>query len=153
MKKDYLVEEYKIAYENYLVTFGHTSDLTKYYASIVFLLTTGIAALVIRKEGVSELKTIHSFIIILLSSLIVLGVVAFFVLRNIIRARFKCIKRMNYLRKKILIKIPKFDYKEYMEICSFKEPKVTNASTLAHGVYIINLVLFVVVTLIWVLTW
>lgn len=148
-----VAEEYKAAFENYKVTFDHAANLSKYYAGIVLVILAGLSAKAVSSNGIADLIKVRGWIIAVLSLLLAVGAISLVVLRNIVSARFKCIKRMNYLRGVLLGDIDGFDYQAYLSVCGFKNPSGSNTTALAHGVFILGLVGFVLASIIWVMMW
>lgn len=150
-------EEYRAAFENYKITFDHAATLTKFFATTAIVVLGGLSAKAFGSGGIAALKESRGWVVAALLMLLMLGVLSFCIIAQITRSRGACIRRMNYLRKHLLKDLEGFDYEEYIRIAGFSERVDVdlrfNWSILAHASFILTLVAFVLITVIWVMTW
>ena len=147
-----VAEEYKTVFENYKITFDHAASLTKYYSYLVILILGGFSARLLTGSGISIIEKLMGWVMCILIMIFTLGVICLIVMHRITKARESCIRRMNYLRKKLLQDVDDFDFNEYIQICGFEQPILRpNWSALSHSIFLLSLTLFTLATILWLI--
>jgi hypothetical protein len=126
-RKDLIMKEYDMAYDNYKLTFQHSMDAVKFYVTIISIFLIGFAL-----KGdlpLEELKG-NNLVLIVITILILCGILCLLLQYRIILKRAICIKRLNYLREELFIDVDKEFYDKYISLSGYKRVIESNRKSI-----------------------
>lgn len=116
----FLIEEYKIAFQTYLMTQTKDENVSRFFFSTCLIFGAGLLIRMTFPDGdhVVYVKAAVTTVIILL---FIIGLTVMYILGKLYLSRIRAAKRMNYIRRYFLISLPGYEYERYAKLAGFRD--------------------------------